>query len=135
MMNAVSLIGRTTKDVELRYSNNGTAFLKGTLAIQRRFNKEEADFIQFTIFSKGAEIFAQYTGKGSRGGLEGRIQTGKFDNKEGQTVFTTDVIVDNFTFLDDSQQSEKSEKPQSEPEANKSKTDKEPIDITDDLPF
>lgn len=135
MMNSVNLIGRLTKDPELRYAGNGTAYLKGTVAVQRRFDKEEADFIQFTIFSKGAEIFSQYTKKGSQVGLEGRIQTDKFDNKEGQTVFTTDVIVDNFTFLDSKSERKLSDN-SNQQLSNPTKNDSGPIDIKDeDLPF
>lgn len=134
MMNSVNLIGNMTRDAELRYSGNGKAFLKGNIAVQRRFNKEEADFVQFTIFGKGAEIFAQYTSKGSQVALEGRIQTGRYEDKDGKTIYTTDVIVDNFTFLGKTGESKSQDKPTKE--QSHAQAQGEPLDIkSEDLPF
>lgn len=103
-MNSVQIIGRLTKDIELRYAQTGTAIAMFTVAVNRRFKNQngerEADFIRCKAFKKTAEILAQYTGKGSQIGIEGTIQTGSFDGQDGKKVFTTDVIVNNFDFLD-----------------------------------
>lgn len=103
-MNVVSLVGRLTREVELRYTNNGTAVGRFTLAVNRRFpnqnGEREADFITCVIWSKAAENFANFTRKGSQVGVQGRIQTGSYDNQQGQRVYTTEVIVENFDLLE-----------------------------------
>jgi single-strand DNA-binding protein len=101
-MNHVSLIGRLTKDVELRYTaNNNTAVASFTLAVNRQFKKEsedrQADFITCKAFGKSAEFIEKYFKKGSQMGIEGRIQTGSYD-KEGTRVYTTEVIVEKTHF-------------------------------------
>lgn len=109
-MNKVSLIGRLTKDIDLRYSQGGMAIGRFTLAINRKMTKEKrqeaernnqqtADFIGCIAFGKTAETIANYVEKGNQLGVEGHIQTGSYENKEGQRVYTTDVIVDGFTFV------------------------------------
>lgn len=134
MMNSTNLIGNLTRDPELRYSESGKAFLKGNIAVQRRFNKEEADFIQFVMFGKGAEIFAQYTSKGSQVALEGRIQTGRYEDKDGKTIYTTDVIVDNYTFLGKTGESKSQDKPTKQ--QSHAQAQGEPLNIDDSsLPF
>src|SRR5699024_2538344 len=109
-MNTTQLIGNVTKDLQLNYSKSGTAYVNFTLAVQRKFKNQqgerEADFIRLKAFKKAAEILAQYVGKGSKLGVTGSIQTGSYQNKEGQTVFTTDVIVNEFDFLDSKGQSQ-----------------------------
>jgi len=104
-MNNVTLIGRLTKDLELRKSQTGMSILRFTLAVNRRVpNKQtgqrEADFISCVAFGKTAEIMSTYLAKGSQVGIEGRIQTGNYDDANGNRVYTTDVIVDNFDFID-----------------------------------
>lgn len=103
-MNTVQIIGRLTKDIDLRYAQTGTAIAMFTVAVNRRYKnqngEQEADFIRCKAFKKAAEILAQYTGKGSQIGIEGVIQTGSYDAQDGKRVFTTDVIVNNFDFLD-----------------------------------
>lgn len=103
-MNVVSLVGRLTRDVELRYTPSGTAFGRFTLAVNRRVPNQngvrEADFISCVIWNKAAENLANYTRKGSLIGVQGRIQTGSYDNQQGQKVYTTDVVVENFDFLE-----------------------------------
>ena len=102
-MNRVCLIGRITRDPELRYTQSGTAIAKMTLAVNRTFAKEgeqQADFIQITAWAKTAEVMAQYLAKGSQIGVTGRIQTGRYEDKEGRTVYTTEVIVEQMDFLD-----------------------------------
>ncbi|MBS4881920.1 MAG: single-stranded DNA-binding protein [Peptoniphilus harei] len=109
-MNKVNLIGRLTKDIELRYTNSQMAIGRFTLAINRKMTKEKrqeaernnlptADFIGCIAFGKTAETLSHYVGKGNQLGIEGHIQTGSYE-KEGQRVYTTDVIVDGFTFID-----------------------------------
>ena len=101
-MNSVTLIGRLTKDVELSYTTTGTAKATFTLAVDRIKKTEDqtADFIRITVWSAQAENCEKYLHKGSRCAVQGRIQTGSYKNREGQTVFTTDVIADRVEFLD-----------------------------------
>ena len=96
-MNKVTLIGRTTKDIELRQAGQ-TSVVKFTLAVNRR-KPNEADFINCTAFGKTAEVLEKYVHKGDRVGIAGRIQTGSYE-KEGQRHYTTDVIVDELEFLE-----------------------------------
>lgn len=97
------MIGRLTKDPEVRYSSGSqTAVAKFTLAVNRPFAKEgeqDADFIRVTCFGKSAELIEKYVSKGRLVGVTGRIQTGSYE-KDGQKVFTQDVIVDRVEFLD-----------------------------------
>ncbi|MDD4564423.1 MAG: single-stranded DNA-binding protein [Eubacteriales bacterium] len=101
-MNNVVLIGRLTRDPELRYipeSQNAVATF--TLAVDRPFSKEkQADFIRITVFGKQAENCERYLAKGRLTAVQGRIQTGSYKNKEGVTVYTTDVIADRVEFLE-----------------------------------
>lgn len=103
-MNVVTLIGRLTRDVELRYTPNGNAVGRFSLAVNRRIPNQNgeriADFINCVIWNKPAETLAQYTKKGSLIGVQGRIQTGSYDNQQGQKVYTTDIVVENFDFLE-----------------------------------
>ena len=112
-MNSVSLIGRLVKDPELRYTQNGTAMCSFTIAVDRimsRQRKQEAeannqptaDFIRCIAFRQTAELIANYHRKGSQIGIEGRIQTGSYE-KEGRTIYTTDVVVSGLTFIGSSQ--------------------------------
>jgi single-strand DNA-binding protein len=96
-MNKVLLIGRLTKDAELRYTANGKAVASFTVAVQR--NKEEADFINCVAWNKTAENLANYTSKGSLIGVEGSIQTRSYKNNEGKTVYVTEVWAQSVEFL------------------------------------
>lgn len=98
MINNVVLVGRTTSDIDMRYSQQGTAVANFTLAVNRRFDKEKTDFIRCIAFKKSAELLAQHVKKGHQVGIEGSIQTGSYE-KDGRTIYTTDIIVNNFTFL------------------------------------
>lgn len=101
-MNSVALIGRLTKDPEVRYipgSQNAVATF--TMAVDRPFSKEkQADFIKVTVFGKAAEKCEKFLTKGKLVGVNGRIQTGSYKNKEGATVYTTDVVADRVEFLE-----------------------------------
>lgn len=104
MLNRVILIGRLTKDPELRYTPNGTAVASFTLAVNRSFTNQqgerEADFIPIVVWQKQAENCANYIGKGSLVAVEGRLQVRTYDNKEGQRRWVTEVIAENVRFLD-----------------------------------
>ena len=103
-MNRVILMGRLTKDPELRYSqsNNPLAIARYTLAVARKVktNDTEADFINCIAFGKSAEFVEKYFRQGQRVLIEGRLQTGSYINKDGKTIYTTDVIVDSGEFAD-----------------------------------
>ena len=109
-MNKAILIGRLTKNIELRYTQSGMAIGRFNLAINRKMTREKkqeaernnqptADFIGCIAFGKTAETLANYVGKGNQLGIEGHIQTGSYE-KDGQRIYTTDVILDGFTFID-----------------------------------
>ena len=100
-MNQVVLIGRLTKDPELKFTSaNQTAVVNFTLAVDRPFSKEkEADFIRIIAFGKSAENCGNYLAKGSMVGIQGRIQTGSYETKDGDKRFTTDVVADRVEFL------------------------------------
>jgi single-strand DNA-binding protein len=93
-------MGRITKDLELKYSKDGeTTILSFTVAVNRmKKDTNEADFISCKAFNKTAENIAKFFGKGKLIASDGRIQTGSYDNKDGQKVYTTDVIVSGFHF-------------------------------------
>ena len=98
-MNNVNLIGRLTKDVELRYTTNETATVMFTLAVDR-IKKDECDFISCTAFGKTAETMSKYLAKGCRVAINGSIRTGSYKDKEGRTVYTTDVVANNVNIID-----------------------------------
>ena len=98
-MNHATLIGRFTRDPELKYSQTGKAYCKFSLAVQKEFNRDEADFINCVAFDKRAETICEYLRKGRRIALQGRISTRNYDH-EGETRWVTEVIVDKFDFID-----------------------------------
>lgn len=102
-MNKVVLIGRLTRDPEVRYSQNDTAVARYTLAVDRLYNRENepsADFIRCVCFNKTAEFAETYLRKGIKISVVGHIQTGSYTNRDGQTVYTTDVVVENQEFCE-----------------------------------
>lgn len=104
-MNKIMLIGRLTRDPEIRYStnDNNTAIARYTLAVNRPFRKngeQQADFLPCIAFGKTAEFAEKYLAKGMRVAVEGRIQTGSYTNQEGQKIYTTDVVVERQEFLE-----------------------------------
>lgn len=104
MINNVVLVGRLTRDPELRTTGSGISVAAFTLAVDRQFTnasgQREADFISCVIWRKAAENFCNFTSKGSLVGIQGRIQTRNYDNKDGQRVYVTEVLVDNFSLLE-----------------------------------
>ena len=108
-MNKVILMGRLTRDPDIRYSQgaNSMAIARFTLAVDRRFkrdtadpNAQSADFISCVAFGRTAEFLEKYVKQGTRLVLEGRIQTGSYTNRDGQKVYTTDVIAENVEFAE-----------------------------------
>ncbi|MGM0295080.1 single-stranded DNA-binding protein [Enterococcus sp. AZ034] len=104
MINNIVLVGRLTKDPDLRYTSSGTGVATFTLAVNRNFTSadgtREADFINCVIWRKPAETLANYAKKGVLIGVTGRIQTRSYDNQQGQKVYVTEVIADNFQLLE-----------------------------------
>lgn len=103
MLNRTVLIGRLTKDPELRHTSNGTATTSFTLAVDRPFQtngKKEADFIPVVTWRQTAEACANYLSKGKLVAVEGRIQTRNYENNEGRRVYVTEVVADNVRFLE-----------------------------------
>jgi single-strand DNA-binding protein len=102
MINSVVLSGRIVRDLELKYSNSGAAVLNFNIAVERAFKnangERETDFINIVAFKATAENIAKYLKKGDGIGIVGRIQTGSYENKNGQKVYTTDVVADQFDF-------------------------------------
>ncbi|MDH6364319.1 single-strand DNA-binding protein [Enterococcus sp. PF1-24] len=104
MINNVVLVGRLTKDPDLRYTSSGIAVATFTLAVNRSYTSQdgnrEADFINCVIWRKSAETLANFGRKGSLIGVTGRIQTRSYDNQQGQKVYVTEVVADNFQMLE-----------------------------------
>lgn len=104
MINNVVLVGRLTKDVDLRYTANGTGVATFTLAVNRNFTNQDgnrdADFINCVIWRKSAETLANYAKKGTLLGVIGRIQTRSYENQQGQRVYVTEVVAENFQLLE-----------------------------------
>lgn len=118
-MNRVCLIGRLTAKPELRTTNNNLSTTRFTLAVNRSFSnaqgEREADFITIVAWRKQAENICQYLDKGSLVSVEGRIQTGSFDDKDGNKRYTTEVIADQVNFLESKTQRTQSAKTSSTP--------------------
>lgn len=137
MLNRIILIGRLTKDPELRYTPNGTGVATFTLAVDRPFStngQKETDFISIVAWRQTAEACANYLRKGRLTAVEGRIQVRNYENNEGKRVYVTEVVADNVRFLEsaNSQQQQSSQQSNKDPFAG----DGKPIDISDDdLPF
>lgn len=112
-MNNVTLLGRLTRDPEIREGKDGFIVANYTLAVDRPFkNKDgerEADFIRCQAFGKAAEFAETYLEKGMMIGVRGSIRTGSYENKDGQTVYTTDVVVENHYFTGSVKKEEKDE--------------------------
>lgn len=104
MINRVVLTGRLTRDPELKTTQNGLSVASFTLAVNRQFTnangKHAADFINCVIWRKSAENLCNFTHKGSLIGIDGRLQTRSYDDNNGQRVFITEVVVDNFSLLE-----------------------------------
>ncbi|GEL07576.1 single-stranded DNA-binding protein [Salisediminibacterium halotolerans] len=104
MINRVVLVGRLTKDPELRYTANGVAVTSFTLAVNRPFSNQqgnrEADFINIVVWRKQAENVANFLKKGSMAGVDGRMQTRNYENNEGRRIYVTEVVGESVQFLE-----------------------------------
>ncbi|MFE8698101.1 single-stranded DNA-binding protein [Cytobacillus sp. FJAT-53684] len=104
MINQVTLVGRLTKDPELKRTPDGTPVTNVTLAVNRHYRNQrgdiEADFVQCTLWKKTAENTSRYCKKGSLIGITGRIQTRNYENQVGKRIYVTEVWADNVRFLD-----------------------------------
>ena len=125
-MNNVSLIGRLTKDPELKTTQSGLPVCRFTVAVDRTYSKDQTDFINCIAWRKTAEFISSYFSKGKRIALTGSIQTGSYTDKDGKTVYTTDINVNNVEFC------ERREK--SDSDSNNS-VEAEEMPFDDDLPF
>lgn len=135
-MNKVVLIGRLTRDPEVRYSQNDTAVARYTLAVDRmtRNSEQSADFIRCVCFAKTAEFAETYLRKGIKISVVGHIQTGNYTNRDGQTVYTTDVVVENQEFCES--RSSSSAAPSTQPSSDSADRFMNiPDGIDDELPF
>ncbi len=160
MLNRVVLVGRLTKDPDLRYTPNGVAVANFTIAVNRPFSNNQgdrdADFINCVVWRRAAENLANFMSKGSLVGVDGRLQSRSFDNQEGKRVFVTEVVADSVQFLESKggssqgggNQGSGSRSNQNQPSGNNFDSNNqqrnedpfadngEPIDISDDdLPF
>ena len=138
MLNSVCLVGRLTKDPELRYTPNNQAVATFSLAVNRPFKNQngdrEADFINCVIWRQQAENLANWAKKGALIGITGRIQTRNYENQQGQRVYITEVVADNFQLLEFNKQNNQGQSQgNSQPDFSRQA---EPMDISDDdLPF
>lgn len=147
MLNRVILIGRLTRDPELRYTPSGVAVTQFTLAVDRPFTNQggerEADFLPIVTWRQLAETCANYLRKGRLTAVEGRVQVRNYENNEGKRVYVTEIIADNVRFLESNRNNTSSNNGSQERGNNSSRNstdpfsdDGKPIDISDDdLPF
>jgi single-strand DNA-binding protein len=148
MLNRVVLVGRLTKDPELKYTPNGVAVANFTLAVNRPFSNQqgekEADFINVVLWRKPAENVANFLKKGSLAGVDGRLQTRSYENNQGQRVYITEVMAESVQFLEPKGGGQQNNQQQSKPQEPQKNTfnvdpfanDGQSIDISDDdLPF
>ena len=142
-MNSICLVGRLTKDVELRYTPSNVAVATFTLAVNRTFKNEngdrEADFINCVMWRQQAENLANWAKKGALIGITGRIQTRSYDNQQGQRVYVTEVVAEQFQLLESrnsqGQQGQRAQTQQEAPDFSRN-ANGNPLDISDDmLPF
>lgn len=130
-MNIAILMGRLTKDPDISTSQNGTQIARYTIAIDRIGKDQGADFISCVAFNKSAEFADKYLKKGTKIAIEGAIRTGSYTNKDGQKVYTTDVIVNRQEFAE----SKGEAKGEAKPEANNEGFMSIPGGIDDEIPF
>ena len=142
-MNKVILIGRLTKEPEVRYSQgeNSTAVARYSLAVDRRFKKDgeqTADFINCVAFGKNGEFAEKYLHKGTKIAVTGRIQTGSYKDKDGKTVYTTDVVVEEHEFCESkgqTQENTQEDKPSPYGQADANGFMYIPDGVDEELPF
>lgn len=138
-MNKIILMGRLTKDPEVRYSqgNNTIAIARYTLAVDRKFKRDgepNADFINCIAFGKNGEFAEKYLRKGMKILIEGRWQSGSYTNRDGQKVYTNDCVVESCEFAE-SKNANQSERPKSMPQTDSDGFMSIPDGIDEELPF
>lgn len=138
MINNVTLVGRLTRDPELRYTTSNVAVATFNLAVNSNFKgangEREADFINCMIWRKQAELFAEWCKKGNLVGITGRIQTRSYDNQQGQRVYVTEVVAETFQLLEKRDNSANQSNIEEQMPASFGTTN--PLDISDDdMPF
>ena len=138
MINRTVLTGRLTDDIDLRYTPSGSAVGNFRLAVNRRFTNQngerEADFINCVVWKKTAENLANFTHKGSLVAIDGRIQTRNYENQNGQKVYITEIVVEQFALLEPRQDNQVQQPQQNNMSPFDNPSDQ--VDITDDdLPF
>ena len=137
MINNVTLVGRMTRDAELRYTPQNQAVATFTLAVNRPFKNQngdrEAEFINCVIWRQQAENLANWAKKGALIGITGRIQTRNYENQQGQRVYVTEVVAENFQLLESQKERDNQPQVNSWPDFGRNTS---PMDISDDdLPF
>ena len=144
MLNRTVLVGRLTRDVELRYTPNGVAVANFNIAVNRPFTNQqgerEADFINCVAFRKIAENLANYQKKGNLIGIDGRIQTRNYEGQDGKRIYVTEIVAESVQFLEFNKN--EGNNPQSNQNVSQGQNQAnleeygEPVDLTDDdLPF
>jgi len=140
-MNSVNLVGRLTRDPEVRYTDGGTSIARFTTAVDRRFKTQDgqtADFINCIAFGKTSDFVEKYFKQGMKIGLVGRIQTGSYTNKDGAKVYTTEVVVENVEFVESKTSGGGQDYQSSRPEPSSATGDgfmNIPDGIDEELPF
>lgn len=140
MINKTVLVGRLTKDPDLRYTGSGTAVASFTLAVNRNFKnqagEQEADFINCVAWKKPAETIANHVKKGHLLGVVGRIQTRSYENQQGQRIYVTEVVAEEFQFLEKRDSNQQSDQNRGNFERNNDPFANNSINVDDsDLPF
>lgn len=140
MMNRVTLVGRLTKDPDLKYLSNGTPTASFTLAVNRPFSNQngerEADFINCVVWRKPAENVANFLKKGSLAGVDGRIQTRNYEGQDGRRVFVTEVVAESVQFLDTRNNQNQQQQQNQKPSTDNQYRNNGQFDINEeDLPF
>ena len=134
-------IGNIGKDNDVKFSSSGTAVLSQSIGVRRPFkNKQtgeyETDWVNLVFFGKTAENFANFTRKGSKVGIEGRIQSRNYENQQGQRVYVTEVVVNQFHLLDPKNSQSNGQNNNNQGNNGFNMEDGKPVDISaDDLPF
>lgn len=140
-MNRTILVGRLTRDPDLRYTPNGVAVANFTIAVNRPFKskdgEQDADFINCVVWRKLAENLENYMKKGSQIGVDGRLQSRSYDDKDGKKVYVTEIVADSVQFLEPKSNNQSGDS-QQQPQSNQDpfENEAEPVSIPgDDLPF
>ena len=145
-MNNVSLLGRVVRDIELKYTGNGTAVANFTIAVDRRYKNAngeyDADFIDIVVWRQSAEFVGKYFKKGSPIAVVGSIQTRNYENNEGRKVYVTEVVADNVGFVPRDNSQQQSQQQNNNPFANADFNSNDPFETNNatdidnsDLPF